>query len=317
MNSPNIKSNQVTYLEIAPAQAGQRIDNFLQTQLKGVPKSYIYRILRKGEIRVNKGRIKPTYRLQAGDSLRLPPVRLAKTIPPSPQAAALQILQAAIIYEDNYLFVLNKPAGFAVHGGSGIHYGVIEGLRVLYPHLSQLELVHRLDRETSGCLLVAKKRSMLRRLHSLIQENQVEKSYLALVRGYWPTRQTQISAPLQKNVLKSGERIVRVAEDGKPATTFFSVEKRYSQATLLNVRLQTGRTHQIRVHTNHAHHPIAGDQKYGDETFNQQMQAYQLNRLFLHANRLALRLDDYQLTVEAPLSPALQTVLTALEKKNG
>lgn len=313
----NTSSTQVTYLEIAEEQAGQRIDNFLLTHLKNVPKSHIYRILRTGEVRINKGRIKPTYRLQVGDTMRLPPVKVETTTAPIPSYKTTQILAECILYEDNALLIINKPAGMAVHGGSGISFGVIEGLRALYPKAPFLELVHRLDRETSGCLMIAKKRSMLRRLHELLRQGGMHKHYLALVQGNWHSQLKQVSAPLQKNILQSGERIVQVNEkDGKAAISKFQVETTFESATLLNIQPVTGRTHQIRVHAAHVNHPIAGDEKYGNESFNHQMRDYSLKRLFLHAAQLEIEIpeNNYQLSINAPLPTELKQVLSRLPK---
>jgi 23S rRNA pseudouridine955/2504/2580 synthase len=312
----SVKTNQVHYLQVLPEQAGQRIDNFLHNQLKGIPKSHIYRILRKGEVRVNKGRIKPTYRLQAGDQVRVPPLQQAETPPPSqPHAGVLAQLADSILYQDKYLLVINKPAGMAVHGGSGVNYGVIEGLRALYPDAPYLELVHRLDRDTSGCLMIARRASMLRRLHSQLREGGLHKQYLALVKGCWPATQRRVEVPLKKNTLQSGERMVRVAEDGKAARSEFTMMQYFKTASLVQVTLLTGRTHQIRVHASHCGHPLAGDDKYGDHDFNQALRTVGLKRLFLHANRLSIRLPDtdYQVTLEAPLPPMLEQVLKRLD----
>ena len=315
MNSPPV--SQVSYLEITATHEGQRIDNFLVTHLKGVPKSHIYRILRSGEIRVNKGRIKQTYRLQTGDIIRLPPIRVAESVTIAPEANILQVLENHIIYQDDALLILNKPSGMAVHGGSGISFGVIEGLRVLYPKEKALELVHRLDRDTSGCLMIAKKRSMLKQLHQILREEQITKEYLALVRGQWNPRVTTVSAPLQKNVLQSGERIVRVNPEGKEAVSEFYIQQKFPIATLMRVKLVTGRTHQIRVHATHSGHPIAGDEKYGDEQFNTQLLEFKLKRLFLHAAKLTVPLPDRPINVSAPLPAALQEVLQQLETRYG
>lgn len=242
-NTPS-QTSGVQILEVAPELAGQRIDNFLRTQLRGVPKTLIYRILRKGEVRVNKGRIKPEYKLQAGDLVRVPPLRLAERDEPEPLAQGLlERLESAIVYEDKALIVLNKPAGIAVHGGSGLSYGVIEALRQLRPDAKELELVHRLDRDTSGLLMVAKKRSMLRHLHQALRGDGVDKRYMALVRGRWDTSKKQVSAPLLKNTLRSGERMVEVTEDGKEALTLFRVLRRFGDfATLVEAKPVTGRT---------------------------------------------------------------------------
>jgi 23S rRNA pseudouridine955/2504/2580 synthase len=319
MEKPANRDGGVTHLEIGETHAGQRIDNFLHTHLKGVPKSHIYRILRTGQVRVNKGRATPSYRLQAGDAVRLPPIRTAAPPPSSgyqPPSEILEQLSASILYEDKGLLILNKPAGLAVHGGSGISFGVIEGLRALYPRQEFLELVHRLDRETSGCLMIAKKSSVLRHLHDLLRQNQADKQYLALVQGRWPDCLKHVGVPLQKNVLQSGERIVRPSETGKAAQTRFEVRQVFAPATLVLVKPLTGRTHQIRVHAAHAGHPVAGDDKYGTPEFNRAMQGYGLRRLFLHAAYLSVTLPGVEkaLEISAPLPPALQNVLRQLER---
>lgn len=225
----------VKMVAIAADEAGQRIDNFLRTQLKGVPKSMIYRILRKGEVRVNKKRVKPEYKLEAGDEVRIPPIRVAEREEEavSPHLQKVAALSEVILYEDDHILVLNKPSGTAVHGGSGLSFGVIEGLRALRPEARFLELVHRLDRDTSGVLLVAKKRSALRSLHEQLRDKGMQKDYLALVRGQWQSHTKVVQAPLLKNILQSGERIVRVSQEGKPSETRFKVEERYEFATLV------------------------------------------------------------------------------------
>ena len=301
-------------LEIAPDRAGQRIDNFLLSQLKGVPKSHIYRILRKGEVRVNKGRIKADYRLKAGDLVRIPPIRLSEKENHQPGDKLLDLINNSIIYEDKKLLVIDKPSGVAVHGGSGISFGIIEAIRALRPDFPFFELVHRLDRETSGCLLIAKKRSTLRQLHELFRTDQMQKHYFALVKGAWKEGKRKVDLPLQKNVLKSGERMVEVLKEGKEAISYFEPIERYKSASLMRVILKTGRTHQIRVHAAHIGHPVAGDQKYGDAEFNQTMRALGLNRLFLHAAHIGFTLpDDGEITVSAPLSDELQQVLSKLQ----
>lgn len=284
----------VKLIEVAPELAGQRIDNFLITALKGVPKTLIYRILRKGEVRVNKGRIKPEYKLQAGDVVRVPPVRLPERDEPAPVAQGLlQRLEAAIVYEDKALIVLNKPAGIAVHGGSGLSFGVIEALRQMRPDAKELELVHRLDRDTSGLLMIAKKRSMLRHLHAALRGDGVDKRYMALVRGHWATAKKQVNAPLQKSNLRSGERMVEINDEGKEALTMFRVLRRFGEfATMVEARPITGRTHQIRVHTLHAGHCIAGDTKYGEEGFSKEIRDLGGKRLFLHAYMLTVPMPD-------------------------
>lgn len=308
--------HQVRWLDIDADMAGQRIDNFLRTQLKGVPKSMIYRILRKGEVRVNKKRIKPDYKLQAGDQVRVPPVRVsAPTDLPNPNLAQVSQLTDRILYEDDYLLVVNKPAGMAVHGGSGISFGLIEALRSLRGS-DTLELVHRLDRETSGCLLVAKKRSMLRLLNAQLREKQMKKIYLALVQGEWSKLDRAVTAPLRKQVLQSGERMVRVDGEGKPSETRFKIRQRFAEGTLVQASPVTGRTHQIRVHTQAAGHPIAMDDKYGDQEFSAAMRSLGLQRLFLHAETLSFyhpKSEDWT-TVEAPLDAELVQVLGKLTK---
>ncbi|KRW67717.1 23S rRNA pseudouridine(955/2504/2580) synthase RluC [Stutzerimonas nitrititolerans] len=313
-NTPS-QASSVQMLEVSPEFAGQRIDNFLRNQLKGVPKTLIYRILRKGEVRVNKGRIKPEYKLQAGDLVRVPPLRLAERDEPAPLAQGLlERLEAAIVYEDKALIVLNKPAGIAVHGGSGLSYGVIEALRQLRPDTKELELVHRLDRDTSGLLMVAKKRSMLRHLHQELRGDGVDKRYMALVRGRWETGKKQVSAPLLKNTLRSGERMVEVTDEGKKALTLFRVLRRFGDfATLVEARPVTGRTHQIRVHARHAGHAIAGDSKYGDEDFSREIRELGGKRLFLHAYGLKVPLPDGgELNLEAPVDEVWSQTLGKL-----
>ena len=310
---PNQKS-QAYFIEIDDDRAGQRIDNFLLTHLKGVPKSRIYRIVRKGEVRVNKGRIRINYKLQAGDSIRIPPIRQSESTEAKPRQQALDVLDQSILYEDKSLLVLNKPSGMAVHGGSGISYGVIEAMRALRPDAHYLELVHRLDKDTSGCLLIAKKRSALRHLHELLRGGGLEKNYLALVNGRWQGGKRKVDAPLLKNVLQSGERIVRVNNEGKTALSIFHPVETFKHTTLVKVELKTGRTHQIRVHAAHIDHPIAMDKKYGDEDFNRQMNSVGLRRLFLHARSLSFTAHNSEnlITVTAPLSDELENVLQGL-----
>lgn len=295
---------------------GQRIDNFLLTTLKGVPKSRIYRILRKGEVRVNKKRIKPTYRLKVDDVVRIPPVRMAEEseLPSAPQPL-LERLEQSVLYEDKQLLILNKPSGMAVHGGSGVNLGVIEMLRQLRPDEPFLELVHRLDRDTSGCLMIAKKRSMLRSLHEMLREGGIDKCYCALLRGAWQGAEKRVEAPLQKNTLRSGERMVRVHADGKSSLTTFYPLTRFANATFAHVELGTGRTHQIRVHAQHIKKPIAGDEKYGDPQFNQKMRDVGLKRLFLHAEELRFihPVTEVTLAVQAPLGDELKSILEKMQ----
>ncbi|EMF0916339.1 MULTISPECIES: 23S rRNA pseudouridine(955/2504/2580) synthase RluC [Providencia] len=311
--------NQVQFIDISDDEAGQRIDNFLLAKLKGVPKSMIYRIIRKGEVRVNKGRIKPEYKLIAGDQVRVPPVRVAEReeAPVSAKLDKVSALADCILYEDDAILVINKPSGTAVHGGSGLSFGVIEGLRALRPEARFLELVHRLDRDTSGILLVAKKRSALRALHEQLRLKQMQKDYLALVRGHWQSHTKVIQAPLLKNILQSGERVVRVSPEGKPSETRFKVEERFDNATLVKASPVTGRTHQIRVHTLHAGHPIAFDNRYGDKQFDSQLADTGLKRLFLHASALKFihPKTGEEMRLQAPLDKELNQCLKVLRSR--
>jgi 23S rRNA pseudouridine955/2504/2580 synthase len=312
----DINYQQVQTIEIDPELQGQRIDNFLRTLLKGVPKSMIYRIVRKGEVRVNKGRIKPEYKLQAGDIVRVPPVRVSEpNAAPSTSLHKVASLESHILYEDEHLILLNKPSGTAVHGGSGLSFGVIEALRALRPQAKFLELVHRLDRDTSGCLLVAKKRSALKHLHEQLREKQIDKRYHALVVGEWPADCFKVKAPLAKNILKSGERMVSVSEDGKESETRYRVLQSFRNATLVEASPITGRTHQIRAHCLYMDHPIACDDKYGDKAFDQRMNSQGLNRLFLHAYSLAFNhpLSGERKSFIAPLDLSLSQTLKKLE----
>ena len=308
-------AQRVQEVRVADDQDGQRIDNFLAGRLKGVPRSRIYRIVRKGEVRVNKGRVKPDYRLRAGDCVRIPPIRQATRDEPRPPQRAVTELADRILYEDKHLLVLDKPAGMAVHGGSGLSYGVIEALRKARPQAPFLELVHRLDRETSGCLLIAKKRSALRALHAALREGRVDKRYLALVKGVWQGGKRRVDAPLRKNTMRSGERLVQVREDGREALSWFRAVAAYKGVSLMEVRIGTGRTHQIRVHAAHEGHPLAGDDKYGDKGFNREMARLGLKRLFLHAANLGFEhpSEGRRVEVQAPLDDALRGLLDRLE----
>ncbi|MFM8330491.1 MAG: 23S rRNA pseudouridine(955/2504/2580) synthase RluC [Candidatus Methylumidiphilus sp.] len=304
------------FIDIDEGGAGQRIDNFLFNRLKGVPKSHVYRILRTGEVRVNGGRCQAQRRLELGDKLRVPPIRLAEREEKEiPEDWLRQRLESRILHEDEDFLVVDKPAGMAVHGGSGLSYGVIEGLRAIRPQAKFLELVHRLDRETSGCLLIAKKRGALRHLHELFRaDHQVKKVYVALLGGVWARKQLLVDAPLQKNILQSGERMVKVAKDGKPAQTEFRRLRKFADATLVEANLFTGRTHQIRVHALHMGHAIACDERYGDEAQNQAWRRLGLKRLFLHAAELSFPhpRDQRPFQVKAPLADELQEFLDRL-----
>jgi 23S rRNA pseudouridine955/2504/2580 synthase len=302
----------VQYVTIDAGNAGQRVDNYLFRLCKGVPKTHIYKLLRRGEVRVNKKRVKPPFKLSGGDVLRLPPLRVSESTPvDNIGQGTLERLRHAIIYEDRELLAINKPAGMAVHGGSGVSFGVIEALRQLYPQES-LELAHRLDRDTSGVMLVSKRRSMLRHLHTILREGKAEKHYLALVAGIM-SKPIRCEAPLRKNTLQSGERIAVVAADGKPSVSHFQPKQVFADATLVEVKLETGRTHQIRVHSQYLHHPVLGDAKYGTEEINRRYRQLGLKRMFLHAARLRFRHPEQGwVTIEAPLDASLSKVVTLL-----
>jgi len=309
-----ILNNTVHFLTIDNDYAGQRIDNFLITKLKGVPKTRIYRLLRKGEVRVNKKRIGPDYRLVAKDIVRIPPVRLPTQKEKStPSESLIEFLKTRILFEDKYLIIINKPPNIPVHGGTGVSMGLIEALRHLYPRIP-LELAHRLDLETSGCLIVAKKRSTLKEVNDLLREGKVSKIYWALTKGHWTQKETKVDVPLLKNHLSSGERIVKVSSEGKEALSFFSTVKTFERCSLMEVDLKTGRTHQIRVHAQYRRHPIAGDSKYGDKQFTADMKKLGLKRLFLHAKRLSFTLPSsgVKYEVEAPLDSDLEQVVKRL-----
>jgi 23S rRNA pseudouridine955/2504/2580 synthase len=291
---------------------GQRIDNFLMARLKGVPKSLVYRLLRTGQVRINGKRAKPDARLAAGDAVRIPPVRTAeRTDPGVPPAAQTARLEHAIVHEDRDFLVIDKPAGIASHGGSGVSFGAIELLRASRPR-ETLELAHRLDRDTSGVLVLAKKRSALAALQAEIREGRVEKRYLALLKGALPQKKLVVDAPLRKSVLQGGERMVRVDEEGKPSRSRFAEVERFANATLAEIAIETGRTHQIRVHSAHIGHPVAGDEKYGDREFNRAMLDAGLKRLFLHAARFEFAIGEREYSFSASLPNDLKIVLDAL-----
>ncbi len=311
-------NHSVRFIDIDAQYAGQRIDNFLFTQLKGVPKGHIYKIIRKGEVRVNKGRVKQTYKLQLGDTIRIPPVRLAeKNQLPAPGRSLLKLIEKAIIFEDSYLLVINKPSGVAVHGGSGISYGIIEAMRALKPEEKFLELIHRLDKDTSGCLLIAKKRSALIAVQDLLRKRQTDKRYLALLCGQPDFQQEKVTAPLLREELKSGERFVRVDQKGKESSSFFSIIERFHDTALVEVKIITGRTHQIRVHSKYLGHNVAGDSKYGNYACNQRLKDRGLKRLFLHSAQMTLKHPDSgkKITIKAPLSDDLQQFLLLLKNR--
>ncbi|MCH2055049.1 MAG: 23S rRNA pseudouridine(955/2504/2580) synthase RluC [Thalassotalea sp.] len=316
MNEDN--KPKVRFFTIDADEAGQRIDNYLLKTLKGVPKSMIYRLLRKGEIRVNKKRTKPEYKVAAEDMVRVAPIRVSeKSTHVSTSLNVVSELESKILYEDEVLLIINKPSGMAVHGGSGVNFGVIEALRALRPQSKMLELVHRLDRDTSGCLVVAKKRSALRNLHEQLRKKNVQKFYQALVKGRWSPKITKVTEGLKKNDLKSGERIVVVDNiNGKESETRYKIIQHYDGATLVRAFPVTGRTHQIRVHCQTKGHPIAFDPKYGSEPFDEQMKDAGLNRLFLHATSIEFThpRTEKRLKVEAPLDNVLANTLKQLSK---
>ena len=312
------REHGVQYVEAGEGDAGQRLDNFLVRTLKGVPRTHVYRLLRKGEVRVNSRRARPDQRVAAGDRIRLPPVRRASagTGESRPPSASLQrVLTESIVYEDADVVVLNKPAGIAVHGGSGTSHGVIEALRSARAECRDLDLVHRLDRDTSGCLVVAKRRSALRDLHAQLREGRAEKRYLALLCGRWNLGRKRIELALATGERRGGERHVAVRSHGQMAvSTFRPVQFFGTVATLVEVEIGTGKTHQIRVHAAHAGHPVAGDDKYGDRECNAALRDYGLNRMFLHAASIGfLRPGTLEpLIVSAPLGADLRAVLDAL-----
>ncbi|HQU16303.1 MAG: hypothetical protein B7Z66_09690 [Chromatiales bacterium 21-64-14] len=299
--------------------AGQRIDNFLARHMKGVPRSHVYQVLRTGQVRVNRGRIRAHYRVRTGDEVRIPPyTQSAPTAAAGPEPERVAWLAQRILHRGPDLLVIDKPSGMPVHAGSGVPYGIIESLRALYPDEPALELVHRLDRETSGCLVVARSRQALRALHDALRGGRMEKRYLALVAGQWDGGKREVSMPLRRNVLQGGERMVQVEAAGKPALSRFRPVARYADSTLMEVSIVTGRTHQIRVHGAHIGHPLAGDEKYGDPAFNRRMRALGLRRMFLHAQFVSLEPAPgvRELSVSAPLDPELKALLETLETRH-
>ena len=298
----NLRKESVTWIKIDESSCDQRIDNFLCKYLKGVPKSHIYRILRSGEVRVNKKRVDQTYRLQLGDHVRIPPVRVAE----AQNRDYVPGFEFPILYEDEALLVINKPSGVAVHGGSGVSFGIIEQLRSARPQAKFLELVHRLDRETSGVLLLAKKRSALINLHEQMRDGKNDKRYLCLVLGKWRNMKQHVKLPLHKFNTQNGEKRVMVREDGQASHTIFALQKNWSEFSLLEAQLKTGRTHQIRVHLSHLGFPIAGDDKYGDFVRNKELIKQRLKRMFLHA---------YSITFTHPLTAELIQLSAPLPKE--
>ena len=302
---------RATLLEVGEEAAAQRIDNYLLRRLKGVPKSHVYRVLRSGEVRVNSARVRPDYRLRPGDRVRVPPVRLAQA--PARAAAVAPPRPLPVVYEDAALLVVDKPAGLAVHGGSGVSFGAIESLRAARPEAKLLELAHRLDRDTSGLLVIAKKRAALVELHRMLREGEVKKIYLAIVKGRWRGGAREIREPLHKFVAAGGERRVAVRAQGVRAITRVTPRRAAADLSLLELQLLTGRTHQIRVHLAHAGFPVLGDDKYGDFAFNREMARRYPKRLCLHAHRLefAHPTSGERMRLESPLPAALTTIVDA------
>lgn len=306
----------VQYLEVPRDLSGQRLDNYLQRELKGLPRNRIYRLLRTGEIRVNKGRVKPDYRVESGDIIRIPPMHLREQKAGSRAGPGLlKQLSDRILYESADMLVVNKPAGLAVHGGSGVKLGLIEALRQLRPDDKRLELVHRLDRDTSGCILLSRKRAALRELHRQFRDHEVQKVYQALAHGAWPATMKVVRAPLRRSTNPEGERWVKVDGGGQSAETRFTVLESYPDATLVQAEPVTGRTHQIRVHALHAGCPLFGDDRYGDREQNEKDRKRGLKRLFLHAHSLSfLSREGQQITATAPLDPILSKFLDKMDK---
>ena len=306
-------AHTATHIEVSDAESGQRLDNFLLRKLSGVPKTRIYRAIRKGEVRVDKGRAKPERKLSAGEVIRIPPIGSLET-PAKAEAPARwnQRIAQSLVYEDKGLIIVNKPTGLAVHGGSGIDFGLIETLRQQRLEQPYLELVHRLDRDTSGLVMIAKRASVLRELHDLLRNDGIDKRYLALVAGKWPSHLARVQAKLGKSALSSGERMVRVDASGKPSITDFRVVERLAGATLVEAKPITGRTHQIRVHAQHAGHPILGDIKYSDDGQLAVAKDAGLRRLFLHAYSLRFELGGKTIEVRAELDEELSGVCESL-----
>jgi 23S rRNA pseudouridine955/2504/2580 synthase len=307
------KFEKVQFINVTAAGDGQRLDNFLIRHLKGVPRSRIYRLIRRGEVRVNKKRSKPVNKLSLGDSVRLPPISMAAAPKTNkPGAELVKRLLESVLFENDDLLVINKPAGFSVHGGSGIRLGLIEAFRQIKPEWRTLELAHRLDRDTSGCLVICKNSIYLKYLHSEFKAKSVEKHYLAVVHGYWPDSLCEVDAPLLKNELASGERIVKVDNTGKASKTRFELIKRFTKATLVKALPETGRTHQIRVHCQHVGHPIVGDSKYTSRT--KVLHLPVVKHLCLHASKISFiePQSGVLLSFEAELDPQLAELLKAL-----
>lgn len=312
MPIPNIPPTKVQNIEINADNDGQRIDNFLMSKLKGLPKSRIYKILRSGEVRVNKGRIKPSHRIVTGDIVRIPPVRITESKHPDIPDRFFDEINNSILFENDDVFIINKPAGLAVHAGSNIAFGVIDILRAERFKDHFIELVHRLDRQTSGCLVLAKSRNALTQLNALFNSNkEIKKQYLTLTKGNWTESEHRIDAPLSKNEIKGGERMVTVNPNGKTAVSLFKPVEQFNDCSLVEVTLLTGRTHQIRVHAASENHHVAGDEKYGDKNFNKRIKGLGLGRMFLHARHLSFNLNG-PIQVTAPLEAPLKNIIETL-----
>ena len=309
----------VQWVTVDEDMAGQRVDNFLLARLRGVPKSIVYRIVRKGEVRVNKGRVRPDSRLQAGDVVRIPPiVQKSKPESPTPGDRVQSVMEAAVVFENDDMLVVNKPSGIAVHGGSGLSFGLIEVLRSARPQAKFLELVHRLDRDTSGLVMVAKKRSALRFLQDELRHKRIRKHYHALVAGTWPAGIGRVDEPLLRYEMPNGERRVKVSAEGKESLTLFRCLQQYQGYSLVQASPVTGRTHQIRVHSAWAGHPIAGDDKYMDDASLKAFRAIGGQRLMLHARALEFTLpgSDEAMRLEAPYDEPFAKVLKELEQRS-
>ncbi len=306
--------DRVQIVSVPEAHQGQRIDNFLLRHLKGVPRSHVYRIIRRGEVRLNKKRCKPHQKLSCGDQVRIPPVATNEKPPAAPSPALERLLNESVLLEEERFLVLNKPAGLAVHGGSGLRHGLIQSLRQLRPEWAQAELAHRLDRDTSGCILIAKNSKFLKYIQQKFKENSIDKQYLSLVHGRWPEEVAEVTAPLLKNELSGGERIVRVTREGKPATTRYRILQRFKEATLLEVHPVSGRTHQIRVHCQYTGHAIVGDTKYAVPKGTARISGAKF--LCLHAASLSFDpgQGEEPVTVSAPTPPNFQGLLESLEQ---
>lgn len=318
---PGERALRVHYIKPDPDQAGQRLDNFLRTRYKSVPKSKIYNIIRKGELRVNGRRVKAEYRLQREDEIRVPPLRqrtLTDANTPTLELAKKRLpLEDVLLYEDDSVLVVNKPIGLAVHGGSQVPWGLIEALRLIRTDLKFVELGHRLDRETSGALVLAKKRSILKLVHQAFSEQSVEKIYWALLAHRVGKKQVTVDLPLEKNIYQGGERMVRVSRDGKPAATHLKVLEKFDNATETEIKLDSGRTHQIRVHTQYLGHPVIGDQKYGDTELNGVYKTtFGLDRMCLHAQSIDFEIEGKTISVKAPLDDRLLRLREKLAAKN-